>query len=130
MALDGRTPKATVREAGLKLAKQLMSGDAKAVDAGHPAMANPSAVEVSEALQKARTEVGEVATADRAYDEAQTAVAGLREEADELIEEVMRDLRYHLHKLEPASRRRIMRSYGAEFVYLAGEVEEEQEQEE
>jgi hypothetical protein len=53
--------------------------------------------------------------------EAQKAVAALRPRADELIGDVMDDLRYNLRKLDPPTQRRIMRTYGATFVALPGE---------
>ena len=59
--------------------------------------------------------------ADRAYDEAQEAVAALRGQADELIAEVMDELRFNLRRKDAPSQRRVMRTYGANFSYLKGE---------
>ncbi len=102
-----------------------MQGDAEAVAAGYPPMANPSAAELQAVLETARSEVGDVAVADRAYDQAQAAVAALRAEADDWVAEVMGQLRLHLRRQEPPSQRRIMRTYGARFRYLPGEPEDE-----
>lgn len=84
-------------------------------------MVNPSAAQLQAVLAATMTKAEDVAMADRAYDEAQEAVAALRPQADELIEEVMAELRFNLRKKEPPSQRRIMRTCGARFRYLEGE---------
>ena len=45
----------------------------------------------------------------------------MRKKADELIDDIMAELRFSLRKLETPSQRRIMRSYGARYKYLKGE---------
>jgi hypothetical protein len=52
-------------------------------------------------------------------------VKELRAKADELISDVIDDLRYFLRKKDEPSQRRIIRSYGVTFKYLKGEPEEE-----
>jgi len=69
----------------------------------------------------AQSEADDVAMADRAYDTAQKAVEALRAQADELIAEVMAELRFNLRKRDTPNRRRIIRTYGATYSYLAGE---------
>jgi hypothetical protein len=91
------------------------------VAAGFPEMANPSAAEVAGVLAQARTQALDVPPADRAYDEAQAAIAALRPEADGLIEDGIAGLRYALRRLEPPGARRVQRSYGYVFAYLPGE---------
>ncbi len=88
-------------------------------------MVNPSAAELDALVQSAQTEKEDVAIADREYGQAQEALAALRVQADELIDEVMAQLRYVLRRLEAPSQRRIMRTYGAEFAYLEGEPPDE-----
>ena len=56
-----------------------------------------------------------------AYDKAQEAADELREQADDLIDDVAAELRFNLRKKDPASRRRIMRTYGVKYRYLKGE---------
>jgi len=121
LPLDGTVPNPTTQEDWLALAAQVVGGDAEAVAAGYPAMANPSAAELQAVLDAALSEAADVAAADRAYDQAQAAVAALRPQADELLEEVMADLRYRLRKEDAPSQRRVMRTYGARFRYLPGE---------
>ena len=121
LPLSGDVPNPTTQEEWLALAAQVVQGDADAVAAGHPAMVNPSAARLQAVLAATMTEAEDVAMADRAYDEAQEAVAALRPRADELIEDVMAELRFNLRKKDPPSQRRIMRTYGARFRYLEGE---------
>lgn len=121
LPIEGDRPNPSTRDAWLKLAQQVVDGDAKAVKEGFAPMLNPSATEVGEVLAEARKELADVAPADRALDEAETAVAEARPKADELIDDIMADLRYHLRKLDPPSQRRIMRGYGARFISLPGE---------
>jgi hypothetical protein len=98
-------------------------------------MGNPSAAELEAVLEAAHSESDDVAIADREYDEAQERVAALRPRADELIAEVMAELRFTLRKKDAPSQRRTMRRYGARFKYLRGEprdaddvaIEEEEE---
>lgn len=98
-----------------------MDGDAQALAAGHPAMQNPSAAEVAAVLADARVQAADMPRAGRLYDEAQAAIAALRPRADELIAEVMADLRYTLRKQDEPGQRRVMASYGATFKSLPGE---------
>lgn len=99
----------------LTMAAQAIEGDAAAAAAGYPAMVNPSAAELQPLLESARSCIEAVAQADRAYQEAQQAVAALRPRANELIVLTVLDLRYYLSRFEASERRRIMRSYGARF---------------
>jgi len=121
LPLDGTVPKPTAQEEWLTLAAKVVEGDARAVAAGYPAMVNPSAAELDAVLQTAVSEAADVALADRVYDQAQETVAALRLQADELLAEVMEQLRYNLRKRDAPSQRRIMRTYGARFRYLVGE---------
>jgi hypothetical protein len=114
-------PKPATQEEWLTLAAQVVKGDEVAVAAGYPATANPSAAEIEAILAAARSESDDVAVADRAYDEAQEEAAALRPQADDLIVEVVAELRFNLRKKDAPSQRRIMRTYGARYRYLAGE---------
>ena len=89
--------------------------------AGYPPMANPSAAELAAVLGETRTQAADVPIADQRYIAAQQSIAGMRPQADELIEETVEQLRFALRKLDAATQRRIMRSYGATFIPLPGE---------
>ncbi len=121
LPLDGVTPSPTTYEEWLALAAQVVQGDADAVAAGYPPALDPSAADLAAVLESTRAEVKDVAMADRAYDEAQKAVAALRPQADELITDVVAELRFTLRKQEASNQRRTMRTYGAHFRYLEGE---------
>ena len=130
LPLDGHTPKPTSNAEWYALAASMIDGDAKAVAAGYAAMKNPSALDLKEALEKARKEKSDISQADREYDMAQEVLEDLRAKADELISDVIDDLRYFLRKKDVPSQRRIMRSYGVNFKYLRGEPEDEMPEEE
>ena len=63
------------------------------------------------------------------YDESQAKIAGMRKQADELIADIMAELRLTLRKMDAPSQRRVMRSYGARFSYLKGEQVDEDDTE-
>ncbi len=109
----------------MTIAAHVVKGDAVAVAAGYPAMINPSAAELETMLDAAQSESNDVAMADRTYDAAQEAVAALRVRADELIAEVVAELRFNLRKKDAPSMRRVMSTYGAAFGYLKGEPVDE-----
>jgi len=72
--------------------------------------------------------VGEADAADRSFDQAQEALADLRTQADQMIADVMAELRFTLRSKDAASQRRIMRTYGATFAYLDGEPRDPDDQ--
>ena len=122
---DGMSPKLTQEAEWITAAQRAIRGDADAVGAGYPAMSNPSAAELQIALTAYQTQASDIAPADRGYDDAQAAVATLRPQADELIQETIDQLRFSLRKEDGPSQRRVMRSYGAVFRTLPGETPEE-----
>ncbi len=124
MALDGTTPRVGSRQQWIEWAQRIVDGDAEAVAAGHEPLSNPSAAQVAEKLAQARSEFQDVATADREYDEAQKAVSDDRARAEELVHEAVDQLRFQLRRETPASQRRVMRRYGAEFSFAPGEPED------
>lgn len=121
LPLSGVTPNPSTQEEWLALAAQVVQGDANAVAAGYPPALDPSAADLAAVLEATKSEVKDVAMADRAYNEAQKAVAALRPQADELIADVVAELRFTLRKEEASNQRRMMRTYGARFRYLEGE---------
>ncbi len=126
LPLSGILPKPTTREDWLTIAENIIKGDAKAVSTGYPEVQNPNADELDQQLQATKTELDEVASADREYDIEQEGLAELRSKANELIKEVMDELRFNLRKKDDSGQRRIMRSYGATYRYLQGEPEGEE----
>ncbi len=128
LPLNGVSPNPTRNDEWLTLAATLVKGDTEAVAAGYPAMSNPSAAEVTAVLTTAQTESGEADAADRVYDQSQEALADLRAQADQLIADVVAELRFTLRRKDPASQRRIMRTYGAVFEYLEGEPRDPDDQ--
>lgn len=126
LAQDGSVPKSANDTSWLDFAAQIIKGDADAVVAGYPAMSNPSAADVAAQLTLTRTEFNQVGGTDRAYDTAQETVAALRVKVDEMIQEIMAQLRFNLRKKDEPSQRRIMRSYGAKFTYGANETPDEE----
>lgn len=127
LPLSGEVPKPSGREAWITLAAQVVEGDADAVKAGFEPMSNPSAAQLSEVVKRARKELSDVAGADRKYDQAQDIVSGLRSGADELVDEVVAELKFNLRKMDDPSRRRIMRTYGVQYRYLKGEPQDTDE---
>ena len=125
LAQDGSVPKSATDTSWLDFGAQIVKGEADAVAAGYPAMSNPSAADVAAQLTLAQAEFNQVGGTDRAYDTAQETVAALRVTVDEMIQEIMAQLRFSLRKKDEASQRRIMRSYGAKFTYAEGETPDE-----
>jgi hypothetical protein len=128
LPVDGQLPHPTRDEEWLIWAERIVAGDAQAVAAGLPPMANPASAEVQTVLDQASTEAADVSEADRVYDEAQAALSELRGQASDLIDQVVTYLQLALRKLDPSSQRRIMRTYGVVFVTYEGEVLPEDEE--
>lgn len=105
-------------------ARGIVSGEANAVAAGFPAMVNPSAAEVAEALAAYDKESAEVAPADEQVRAAQAKVAELRDEADDLIADVKDEVSHALRKEEAPAVRRVLRQLGYTFTPNAGEAPE------
>ncbi len=118
---DGSEPNPDALAGWFELAEKIIAGDADAIAAGYAAAVCPSADELTDALAAARKEAADVVPADEAHDRAQTAIDALRAQANELIADVMEELRFHLRKEEASSQRRVMRTYGAHFTYNPGD---------
>jgi hypothetical protein len=125
LPLDGKSPYPNTRAEWYVLAKKMTEGAENAVKNGYPPVLEPGAEELKEALVKAEKERGDVSEADREYDEAQEALEDSRIKAEELINDVMAELRFYLRKMDDSSQRRIMRSYGATFRFMKDEPEDE-----
>jgi len=121
LPFDGKTPQPGSPVEWITIAKNFIEGAKKAKADGFPAVSCPSAEEIEQKLLIAEKEYSDVAASDRGYDNAQQGIADLRAKADELIEDIMAELRLALRKKDVPSQRRIMRTYGAQYQYLTGE---------
>ncbi len=122
LAIEGYLPNPSRDEEWILWAERLVAGDANAVAAGLPPMANPTSAQVQTILDQVRIEAADVPQADRLYDEAQAALTDLRLPADDLIDQVVTYLQLALRRLDASSQRRIMRTYGVVFAPYEGEV--------
>jgi hypothetical protein len=118
----GTRPTPSGQAEWLQLAEQIVSGDAKAVEAGFAPIAEPSAAELQAVLTSAIAETNDVVVADRAYDVAQANLAVFRAPADALIQEVRDVILFATRRMDAPSQRRILRTYGAQFRYLPDET--------
>jgi hypothetical protein len=121
---DGKVPNPTTHGSWLLCAEACVQGDAEAVAAGYPPMANPTAAEVASVLADARAEKDDVAEADRVLDLALADLEVLAPQADALITDVMDELRFNTRRMSYPSQRRIQRGYGARFRPVRGEEPE------
>jgi hypothetical protein len=120
--VEGQPLDLNTHEEWLELAEQVIEGDAQAVAAGYAAAVCPSAAELQAALDSARKELADVTPAERELDRAQKAVLSLRQQADDLIGDVIEELRFHSRKEDPVSQRHLLRTYGATYRYQPDEV--------
>jgi len=111
-------------EERLHITAQMISGDAVAVEMGHPAMANPSAEELKTARDAAQAALDAATEADRLYQEAQEAFWEICERTDGFHRVLIASLRTALADREPATQRRIMRMFGITFKTEPGSEEE------
>ena len=125
LPLDGTNPKIPSREKWIQIGTEMVTGDANAVTNGYPAILNPSAPELQIAIDNAQGDLDKISTADRAYDQAQAAVAVHRPQADEFIDEIFDQLVFALRKMDNPSQRRVIRTYGYHYEYSPGEPPEE-----
>lgn len=107
-------------------AGEIIAGEVQAVEAGFPAMANPSAAEVAAVLAAFQDEADDVAPADTAVREAQLEAAKLRAEADELIDDAKENIAHSLRKEAAPAVRRVLRLFGFKFTPSPGESPEEE----
>ncbi len=123
---SGDVPKIYAAADVVKAAGDIIAGESKAVEAGFPAMANPSAAEVDAVLKAYQEEAEDVAPADTAVREAQVAAAKFRLEADELIDDAKASISYSMRKESAPAVRRVLRLFGFKFTPNPGEAPEEE----
>ena len=128
LSQDGVSPALSNRDEWLSMAESVIAGDARAVAAGYPAVASPSAAETQAVLDSAKAALLAAEQADNEYEKRQRALAELRSEIDDLFRRVVAELRFRLYDREPSNQRRVMRKYGVRFRYRPGEQPDEDEQ--
>ncbi len=119
---DGKLPDIWSSDELLEWGERIVRGDATAVEAGYPAMVNPSAQEVQTALEAAHPRVSNAIQADIAYDQAREAARTMRTQANDFIRRMNALLDYKLYDQERSSIRCIKRSFGFVYKYRAGET--------
>ncbi|RKD98506.1 hypothetical protein [Marinifilum flexuosum] len=125
VAINGELPDFRKDEDLLKTGENIVKGDANAIAAGFPAMANPSAEELGVVLTAAKKEMAEIVPADRAYEMVQKELGEMRMPIDELIREIADYIQFAGRRDNPSNVRRTMRTYGFEYRYLKNEPVEE-----
>ena len=125
MTQDGTRPRLSTQEEQVRLAQDLIRGDAEAVAAGYAPVQEPSAAELQAVLTAFLQEQADVVQADRAYDVYQANVDSYRAAADATIQEVVDRVTFGTRAMDRPSQRRVLRSYGARYYYLASEPRDE-----
>lgn len=115
LPLSGLLPAQNISSSLITTAELIIAGDAQAVADGFEAMSNPSAAQLQDVLEAAKKEAADVPVADAAVDSAEAELAALRNKADEVINKVVKELRFFLDDEDESSQRRIMRRYGVKF---------------
>lgn len=100
----------------LTTAEAIIVFDAQAVADCCEAMSNPFAAQLTEVLERAKSELAHVPAADTVVDAAEAEFATLREQADKAIWKVVKELRFFLDEKDDASQCRLMRRYGVKFL--------------
>jgi hypothetical protein len=121
---SGVNPALTNDGQWLEMASMIIKGEEEALKAGYKPVLNPSVAELKDKLITATKENSDVASADKALDEAQEMVSDLIPESKEIIDRIIAELNFNLYKKDPASKRRIMRNYGVRFEVTKNEVSE------
>lgn len=106
----------------LSWAEKIVKGDADAVAAGYPAMSNPTAAQVNTVLTQTKAEMDDVSAVERVLDTALDELEALRATGFSMAQDAEQQLNFQLRKLTPPDRRRIIRRYGFQFTYAAGET--------
>ncbi len=115
---SGEVPGALPQRSWLTKSQTIIEGDDEAFAAGYERLREPNQAEIQTVRDAADAAFKAVPMADRTHDIAQEDVAALREQVDDILAEVVRDIRYHAgrEKKDKESERRVMRSFG--FTYI------------
>jgi len=125
LTLDGKAPSFGSPSETFEFVKQFIAGDEESGKLGNPRIACPTAQEIKAKYDVAKKENDDVVAVDRAYSQVQAELSSLRIAADDLINDIMADLRHSLRKIEGPAQRRIMMTYGARYKFLPGEPPED-----
>ncbi|MDJ0842453.1 MAG: hypothetical protein QNK37_38480 [Acidobacteriota bacterium] len=109
-------PNPTVPRDVVKLAEFLVEGEEIATAQGYPPMTNPTAAELAERIQPAKSAVLAVETADLDHMEAQEDLRVYRAEADILLRTIAREIQIELSDKPAGHVRRILRRLGYSFT--------------
>lgn len=126
---NGDTPPLSNMDDVLSWAEKIVQGDADAVAAGYPAMSNPSAAQVNTLLTQTKAEMDDVSAVERVLDTSLDEIEALRAIGFAMAQDAEQQLNFQLRKLSPPDRRRIIRRYGFQYTYAAGETPDPEEQE-
>ena len=110
-----RVTRSTREKELLTDADVLISGDARATEAGYPPMTNPSAKDLAVCRQAAERALIEVNRAIRDHEAVRGTLVKSRKEIAELIRTITFYLSYKLADKTPSQRRKTMRLYGFRF---------------
>lgn len=115
LTLNGRNRSMTKQAEIIAWAQAAVAGEARAVADNYTPISNPDIADVQSALNTVTAASNAVAVASEAFRTAQQALTVNRQEADALINTVMKELRFNLDHLPRPKQRDIMRTYGAIF---------------
>ena len=124
---SGEVPKWIPYAEWLPRCEVVMEGDADAVAAGYAPLGDPTAAELQALYTAAKLTYDAIPMADRAYDDAQSAVAALRDQMDAILAKVVKDMRYNLSvvaEMDKESERRVMRGYGFTYINVDSTAQE------
>jgi hypothetical protein len=126
LSVNEETVPSLASEADLLLwADRIIKGDARRVaNFSEPAMAMPSAADVSAALATYETELNLQTAAKDSLESEQSDVNKLRPEADQLIRDVWDEVEFALRQFESSTLRRRAREWGVYYALRPGEPEE------
>lgn len=123
---SGNNPNLTQEGQWIETAVLMIKGETDALAAGYTPMSNPSMAELSEKLEIAKKERGDVSEADKHLDKAQEAVSDLMPEAKKIVDRMIAELDFNLYEKDDASKRRVMRTYGVYYEYTKNEPNEDE----
>jgi hypothetical protein len=124
---NGDVPKWIPYAEWLPRCEVVLEGDADAVAAGYQTLGDPTTAELQALYAAAKATYDVLPMADRAYDDAQAAVAALRGQVDAVLAKVVKDMRYNLGvvaEMDKESERRVMRGYGFTYITVGNSAEE------
>ena len=125
---DGKVPKSVgIKNDVIVMADRICEGDAQAVAQGYDPVLNPSAEELKQYRDIAKKEADEAREAVAAYNEAQDKISEIRPQVNQLIRDVIDEMKFFLRRKDAVTRRKIMGSYGFSFKYMEGETRDPEE---